>query len=319
MPTDRNNFENILNQNQSYPKKRGRPRKEELKSDSKKNGSRDPKKTPKLQLKNIDDEQIILRLPLDDNDNNSTGSEKNLFTMKDDSEQYPQCNPSESEDDISDSDLSKIDVKQLINEIRKKDLIIRRLKSDLSLTKDSPNANLIGLNKDVRSKMLDLKLINLKDGKPTIVDRTTCACFWCTETFDSLPIFLPDKLINGRFYVFGCFCTPSCARKYNSSMADYRTATREMLLIRLYGPIFGDIPMAPERELLDKFLGPLTINEFRSTTLLLKRDIKMRLPPVIPLIPIVEDDPKNASSILIPLKVAQIKQKGKKDERKEDV
>jgi hypothetical protein len=97
-------------------------------------------------------------------------------------------------------------------------------------------------------------------------------------------------------------------------MNDYRTSVRDMLIIKLYGPIFGDIPMAPERELLQKFGGKLSLEEFRNMSLLLKKDFKMKLPPVIPLIPIVEEDPKNASNIIIPLKVNQLKHKGKKSD-----
>jgi len=182
----------------------------------------------------------------------------------------------------------------------------------LLLNREISYKNVTGINKDLKSKLLDLKLINVKDSKPIIVEKTTCACFWCTEKFDSVPCFLPDKLISSKFYVFGCFCTPSCARKYNNDMDDYRTPVRDALIKRLYGPIFGEIPMAPEREFLQKFNGPLKLNEFRNQSLLMKKEFRMKLPPIIPLMPIIEEDPKNASNIIIPLKINQLKQKGKR-------
>jgi hypothetical protein len=189
------------------PKKRGRPRKEENKHEVKIRSSQEIT-TIKA---NPEDEQIILRLPIyddDDDDLNSVNSEKNvnLFTMKDDSETQTQTQTqhtkqkntiiSLSDDEFrnfdinSDIDSDNINIKKILDEMKKKDIIIKKLRSDIAMYKEINYANSAPTNKDLQSKMLDLKLINIKENKLIIVDKTNIACFWCTDKFDGHPCFL---------------------------------------------------------------------------------------------------------------------------------
>jgi hypothetical protein len=94
-------------------------------------------------------------------------------------------------------------------------------------------------------------------------------CFWCTQPFDSQPIYIPKHKVDHIFEVYGCFCTPQCAaahlmseRVSNSTMWE-----RYALLNSLYCGIFGyekDIQPAPcPHYLLDCYHGNLTIEEYR--------------------------------------------------------
>jgi hypothetical protein len=84
-------------------------------------------------------------------------------------------------------------------------------------------------------------------------------------------------------------------------MNDYRVPLRTSLIKKLYSKIFSvsdqeaNIPMAPQRELLQKFGGNMTIADFRNESILCKKDFKVAIPPLIPLIPMVEEIQKDCT------------------------
>lgn len=95
-------------------------------------------------------------------------------------------------------------------------------------------------------------------------------CFWCTCGFDNPPIYIPtSKTPDGGYKVYGNFCRPECAAAFlfkseedSSSKSEYYS-----LLNFVYGKIFNytkNIKPAPDpRYLLNKYLGNLTIQEYR--------------------------------------------------------
>jgi hypothetical protein len=84
-------------------------------------------------------------------------------------------------------------------------------------------------------------------------------------------------------------------------MNDYRVPLRISLIKKLYSKIYSvtdqdaNIPVAPQKELLQKFGGNMTILEFRSEALLRKKDFKITIPPLIPLIPMVDEIQKDTT------------------------
>ena len=281
---------------QILPKKRGRPRKNVTQSNV-----QAPTKTQSTEKKKqLQNEEIILHLEIYDDDDDT--SEKNVFTMGEDSDNKYTSKPilslsnnsSESESD-SDSNSAtgstrsiKLKNKSLQNELKKKDTQIKKLKSSINDMKSNKCADtIICTSKDMKSKVIDLKLINVNDNKLILADTTNISCWWCTEQFNTLPCFIPARYSDDKYYVFGCFCTYSCAKAYNSSMDEHRTPIRTALINKLCAAIFGNtdpIPLAPPREMLQKFGGPLTIHDFRNGSLLCKKEFKSTIPPIIPLV-----------------------------------
>lgn len=96
------------------------------------------------------------------------------------------------------------------------------------------------------------------------------ACFWDTCDFDTPPIHIPKYFIGGTYYVYGCFCCPECAVAYlNNQQIDRSTKTeRYQLLHDVYSKIYDykkSIKEASDpRYLLDKFVGNLSIKEYRN-------------------------------------------------------
>ena len=122
--------------------------------------------------------------------------------------------------------------------------------------------------------------------------KTNINCWWCTYNFDHLPSFIPDKYHNGKFYVFGCFCSFNCAGAYNLSLNDNRIWERYALMKQLYYMINKntitsiadiDINIAGPKELLEKYGGPMTIDEYRINSKILGREYHKLMPPFLPI------------------------------------
>jgi len=93
------------------------------------------------------------------------------------------------------------------------------------------------------------------------------ACFWCTCEFDHEPVYLPHSETNETLTVYGTFCTPECATAYlfHENIDDNQKFERYHLLNKMYiSPNGTNIKPAPSPFfLLDKYLGTLTIQEYR--------------------------------------------------------
>ncbi len=65
---------------------------------------------------------------------------------------------------------------------------------------------------------------------------------------------------------------------------------------KLYNKIHNkneDIPLAPDRETLKKFGGPLTIEEFRLNNNICEKEYRFIMPPMISIIPYIEESFKD--------------------------
>lgn len=107
--------------------------------------------------------------------------------------------------------------------------------------------------------------------------QTDLCCWWCTYPFEGSPFPMPRKFnkITGQYVVMGVFCGPSCAKAYASDGEKYinRSEIRywiDKIAYEFYGyksPTggFPIIPIAPKREILQKFCGPkgFSIEQYR--------------------------------------------------------
>lgn len=96
------------------------------------------------------------------------------------------------------------------------------------------------------------------------------ACFWCTCDFEGAPVHIPTNKDECGVRGYGCFCCPQCAvaHLFSDKSLDKSTIYQRYSLINnVYSTSDNEeIPIraAPNPHfLLDKFLGTLTINEFR--------------------------------------------------------
>jgi hypothetical protein len=133
--------------------------------------------------------------------------------------------------------------------------------SSVSHNKDCPNYRLI-ISEKINKLQHDLTLDNHKSG---------CACFWCSESFNTEPIYIPKNKNNNnnKYYAYGNFCSPECAVGHlmNEKINESEKFERYHLINYIYGKIFNytkNIKPAPNPHyVLDKFMGNLTIEEYR--------------------------------------------------------
>lgn len=226
---------------------------------------------------------------------NSDSDDSNDFNHYSDSNNSNKFNylTETNKNDNSDSEynVSNVHIDKLLDEIKKRDLIISTLKSKI---KDKNNLceNSIAMTKDNKKVLINFGLIQITKNKPICCEKTDLACWWCTYNFDTIPLFLPDHDRNSVYYVFGNFCSFSCMLAYNQNLDDYRKSDRNSLIKQLYHRIFQKnitIKPAGPRELLKKFGGPIDIQQFRDPNYVCSKELKLTIPPMIPLISELEE------------------------------
>lgn len=94
-------------------------------------------------------------------------------------------------------------------------------------------------------------------------------CWWCCHSFKGMPCFIPTKYdsLRKRFKVTGNFCTWNCAKSYmfNDSLGNKRRDIHLFTSLMKHMKLPVDIKPAPRKEILKRFGGILTIEEFRQT------------------------------------------------------
>lgn len=205
---------------------------------------------------------VNLHIPLYD-DSSEEESEKNHFNES--IEEKKNLIPYLSEEESSDYDDTKI----LKKKLKKSEALIRKLKNELTNKSECYNESIYSVSKNTeQNKNVISKIINThKDFKVSVGEKTSVACWWCTLQFNNLPCFIPEKYHNNKYFVFGCFCSYNCGLAYIMNDDEYKISNRVSLIKRLYNELYEtDEPLfpSPPKELLDKYGGPLSEEEYRN-------------------------------------------------------
>ena len=145
-----------------------------------------------------------------------------------------------------------------------------------------------------KSKLIPI-FLEYKDSNKTKKwpSKTNINCLWDCHPFDTQPYGLPMKRDKNVFYMFGNFCSPQCAAAYNFDCNDDSDEIweRYSLLNCLYGNQDSTpaIKIALPRLILNNFGGKLSINEFRKCNRDNTKTYKLVMPPMISLIPSLEE------------------------------
>jgi len=172
------------------------------------------------------------------------------------------------------------------NHIINKDIIIPKaadMQFNMIENKSYTYMNRISKNDDTQSesgiKMSFLMgsamgLINNKDFNKW-PESSSYACWNCSECFNGMPIGIPEKIDmvsidDVKFYLYGNFCNFACASRYlfDNEMDDSlweKYGYLNLLYIKLNDDSnnIKKVMLAPKRILLNKFGGPLSIEEYR--------------------------------------------------------
>ena len=266
---------------QVIKRKRGRPRKNIEREIPQNRVKKNEKKK---------DENIVLFLALTDS---NKSEEDNRFTVHD-TETGNNAVDSISDTDNSDSmsefniENKHLNIKMLIEEIKKRDKIIFNLRNKIGCSSN------LTTNKPLNINYHCVQLNDIDGNNKFIPKETEYDCWWCDESFENLPAYLVNNYKNGIYYIFGNFCSFNCALKYNSKMLnDNKTATRYALTNNLRIKVTGNntpIKMAGDRELLKSKGGLYTIEKFREGFNCISSQLRINMPPLIPLLHVIEED-----------------------------
>lgn len=298
------NSQDILNAidlnkiNEVEKRRRGRPRKKDYQHTSliskKPNSNNKPY--------NLENEEIILHLPLSkadlakiDTDNIDINELINKNKTSDKEEDDNEHTDSLTFTDKINSDKNEYEnylstILDNNQQIKQLCLAIKKLKDEnVELKKFITDITPMYFT-EVKIYPSDLNLFDSNQNK-FIPHKTDLCCWWCTCQFDTFPTYLPEKYSENNFYVSGCFCSFNCAGAYNLSLADNKVWDRYSLLKLMYYMINKnkinsiadiDINIAGPKELLDKYGGPMTIEEYRKNSKILGREYHKLIPPFIP-------------------------------------
>lgn len=135
-------------------------------------------------------------------------------------------------------------------------------------------------------------------------------CWNCTEHFEGPPIGIPDhiegqidamNMDNMKFFLYGNFCNFSCAARYLfDTNKDSTIWEKYSMLNVLNSKVHGldkisKVTLAPERILLKKFGGYLTVDAYRLSHLG-NREYQIFKPPMIPILYQMEESINDRSN-----------------------
>lgn len=102
-------------------------------------------------------------------------------------------------------------------------------------------------------------------------NRTNYWCYWDCHPFENQPFGIPIKYNNGKFHVYGCFCSLECAVAYNFYANENMDNVWENfnLLNMMSNMMSYKLTLNPSisRKCLNVFGGPLTIDQFREKSI----------------------------------------------------
>jgi hypothetical protein len=151
---------------------------------------------------------------------------------------------------------------------------------------------------NVLKKVKILKMMQADDSKKEWDTSTEHACFYCTEQFQTMPVGIPIRYIRGKFNCRDNFCSFNCAAAYIFSGFDTRYHFKKWeyysllcLLAKQINELIDSengnnnkkiiyLKLAEDRNLLKKFGGPMTIEEFRKQFYFLDKKYSLLYPPV---------------------------------------
>lgn len=249
-------------------KKRGRPRKSDAKEE-------------------IEEEKLILKLPikslLKQKKNESKSSNLETATILD-------SNALSISDSSSKGEVNFVENKKTNDEIKKKDVLIQKMANKIKDLEEQVS-DYTGHNRKITP--MATNLIDM-DGKKIKFKKTDLCCWWCTDKFNTEPVFLPCKYDDKGYHVYGVFCSFNCALAYNNNEThDFKRNERSSLLNKLYEEMYGEfqnIIEAPSRYVLKKYGGELSINQYRNNLIFNNKEYRVYIPPLLPVVPKIEED-----------------------------
>jgi hypothetical protein len=198
-----------------------------------------------------------------------------------------------SENESDSSSENEKHSKKSCQSCKKKDKKIKELKIMIKeLSENVKVTNNID-NKEKTAVLSKLNIMNVIDGKKITLENNDYKCLNCSHEFNGIPCVIPEKYYKNKFYVFGWFCSFNCAAAEIFKMGGHNMWGRYSNLHLFYKKIYGkytEIKPADKILTLKGFGGKKNIEEYRKDALILDKESRITFPPMITIIPTIEND-----------------------------
>lgn len=125
-------------------------------------------------------------------------------------------------------------------------------------------------------------------------EKVSIYCTWCCSPFDTPPCGIPVKYIKGQFYLKDNFCSFNCTAAQIFSNKDddmwEQYSLLNLLFKKMYNKDYIHIKEAPHKRMLKNYGGNWDIDHYRKKILTNNNLYKFVMPPMVALIPKLEED-----------------------------
>lgn len=202
------------------------------------------------------------------------------------------------------NEVQRQQIKKL-NELKSVYNIKNGKKTEKNTTNPADYSEIERYNEEFERTVIKKELINTliefttPDMEKHWKEKTDICCRYCSYPFDWSPCALPVRYSNklNKYYVMGCFCSFNCAAAFcfDEFKGSYRANECYSLLNMLYQEVRHldkpvKVKLALDKGLLSIYGGSMSITEFREKTLLDKIDYEIVYPPMIAMIPVIEEN-----------------------------
>jgi hypothetical protein len=219
----------------------------------------------------------------------SDRNKKKSITKRDMSDSDESC----SDDSCSsDEELPKRGKSSKCTGCSSRDAKIKTMQSQISdLKKDVKTTNKI-IPKERKSILSQMNFVDFSNGKKWSPS-TKIGCLWDGQLFKTSPCPMPLRFYKNTYYVYGCFCSVNCVLAQIINMGGPNMSERVSLLHKMYRDMHGycvKIKQSDPPTVLTIYGGKKSIDEYRSDNLIIEKECRVTLPPLAPLIPVIEYD-----------------------------
>lgn len=208
---------------------------------------------------------------------------------------------------ITMKDIATTEVKDNDWFIRSESELVKPIKKQLNLKKDkteSSSEEISTIESIISEPQEKVNLNVLKIITHNMNFKANTKCWWCRNSFETVPVQLPEEYFSGIFHCIGHFCSYNCAKAYNLDLNDSLVWKRESLINLLYVQTYSEdkeITTAPSWMVLDDYGGTLTIEQFRKNFTNNTTNYLVLRPPLISRQMQIEESYKPSKSKNVPI------------------
>jgi hypothetical protein len=121
--------------------------------------------------------------------------------------------------------------------------------SDDGIEEEQSKSKYSKITMDIIENTNDNLQVNISDTMVQFTDsisqnswlkKTDIKCWWCCHDFDNSPCCIPEKYVNNTYYVYGCFCSFNCAVAHVLDNCNHNVWEKYSLLLDFCKEVYDD-------------------------------------------------------------------------------